>query len=72
MQPSPSVTPSFVGSGGLASVLSHGTPGEISTRPMSQLPLAFIPAYFVPIPFTLHLAALFQRRFRHFAGHGHI
>ena len=51
-----------VGSGGLSAMLSHGTPGEITTGPMAHLPLALIPGYFVPILFMLHLTALFQRR----------
>jgi hypothetical protein len=33
---------------------------------MSQLPLVLIPAYFVPVFFMLHAAALFQAR--RFAG----
>jgi hypothetical protein len=49
-------------SGGLNSMLSHGMPGEITIRPMTQLPLVLIPAYFVPIFVMLHLAALFQAR----------
>ena len=48
--------------GGLYFMFSHGTRGEITTRPMSQLPLALIPCYLVPIFFMLHLAAIFQRR----------
>jgi len=51
-----------IGFGGLSAMLSHGTPGEITTGPMARLPLALIPAYFVPILFMLHLTALFQRR----------
>jgi hypothetical protein len=51
-----------VGTGGLSAMLAHGTPGEITMAPMSHLPLALIPAYFVPILFMLHLTALFQRK----------
>lgn len=47
-----------VGSGGLNAWLSHGT---ATMRPITELPLALIPAYFVPIFIMLHLAALFQR-----------
>lgn len=46
--------------GGLSSFLIHE--GGVSTGPMTQLPLAFISAYFVPIFFMLHLVALIQRR----------
>jgi len=49
-----------VSTGGLNSMLAHGTPGEITTIPMAQLPLALIPTYFVPIFVMLHLSALFQ------------
>jgi hypothetical protein len=51
-----------VGTGGLSSMLAHGTPGEITTAPMTRLPLALIPGYFVPILFMLHLTAFFQRK----------
>jgi len=46
--------------GGLDSFLVRS--GGIGTAPMTHLPLAYIPAYIVPILFMLHLAALFQRR----------
>jgi len=51
-----------VSSGGLNALLSRGIPGEITTGPMTQLPLILIPAYLVPIFFMLHLSALFQVR----------
>jgi hypothetical protein len=51
-----------VSSGGLNAMFAHGTPGEITTQPMAQMPLALIPAYFVPIFVILHLSALFQTR----------
>ena len=51
-----------VGMGGLTSMLASGVPGEITTRPMSQLPLALIPTFLVPIFVMLHLTALFQSR----------
>jgi hypothetical protein len=49
-----------VGTGGLASWLAGA--GEVTTAPMARLPLVLIPAYFVPVLFMLHLAALFQAR----------
>jgi hypothetical protein len=51
-----------VSSGGLNALLAHGFPGEITTRPMSELPLVLIPGYFVPLFVMLHLTALFQAR----------
>jgi len=51
-----------IGLGGLSAMLARGTPGEITMAPMPQLPLALIPAYFVPMLFMLHLTALFQRK----------
>ena len=51
-----------VGSGGLNSLLAQGTQNEITTRPMSAMPLVLIPEYFFPIFFMLHLSALFQAR----------
>lgn len=37
---------------------------EVSTTPMSQMPLVLIPAYLVPLFVMLHLTALFQARRR--------
>jgi hypothetical protein len=51
-----------VGTGALGSGLATGIAGEITTRPMAQLPLVLIPAYMVPTFIMLHLAALFQAR----------
>jgi hypothetical protein len=51
-----------VGTGALGSGLATGIAGEITTRPMAQLPLVLIPAYLVPTFIMLHLAALFQAR----------
>lgn len=51
-----------ISTGTLSSILAHGFPGEITTRPMSQLPLVLIPDYFVPIFVMLHLAAFLQAR----------
>jgi hypothetical protein len=48
--------------GGLLSVLSSGTTGQVTTAPMARLPLVLVPAYLVPIFLVLHLAALFQVR----------
>jgi len=51
-----------VGIGGLFSALASGTPGEVTTTPMAQLPLMLIPAYLVPIFVMLHVTALYQSR----------
>jgi hypothetical protein len=51
-----------VSAGGLSSMLATGMTGEVTTRPMSQLPLVLIPAYLVPLFVMLHLTALFQAR----------
>ena len=51
-----------IGLGGLSAMLARGTSGEITMAPMPRLPLALIPAYFVPMLFMLHLTALFQRK----------
>ena len=48
--------------GTLEALLATGAPGEISTTPMTALPLLLIPAYFVPIFVMLHIAALLQSR----------
>lgn len=53
---------SAIGSGGLSAMLGNVAPGEAAMAPMSRLPLALIPGYFVPILFMLHLVALFQRK----------
>jgi hypothetical protein len=49
-----------LGVGGLSSIFATGAAGEVTTRPMTQLPLLLIPAYLVPMFVMLHLAALFQ------------
>lgn len=46
--------------GGLLSALATGATGEVTTAPMAQLPMVFIPAYLVPLFVMLHLAALVQ------------
>lgn len=51
-----------VSTGALSSALATGVAGEVTTAPMAQLPLLLIPAYFVPILFILHIAALMQAR----------
>jgi len=51
-----------VSTGALASGLATEVIGEITTRPMAQLPLVLIPAYLVPVFVMLHLTALFQAR----------
>ena len=51
-----------VSTGALGSALATGIAGEITTRPMAQLPLVLVPAYLVPIFVMLHLASLFQAR----------
>lgn len=54
-----------VSSGGLNAFLAQGTLNEVTTRPMAQLPLVLIPAYFVPIFMMVHFSALFQLRKAH-------
>jgi hypothetical protein len=51
-----------VGTGALGSGVVPGLVGEVTTAPMSQLPLVLIPAYLVPLFIMLHLTALFQAR----------
>lgn len=53
------VTMGAVGSGFIPALAP-----EISTTPMSQMPLVLIPAYLVPMFVMLHLTALFQARRR--------
>ena len=51
-----------VSTGAYASLSATGAVGEITTRPMAELPLVLIPAYFVPIFIMLHIVALAQAR----------
>jgi hypothetical protein len=51
-----------VGTGALGSALAAGVAGEVTTRPMAELPLILIPAFLVPIFAMLHVAAVFQAR----------
>lgn len=46
--------------GALSSMLATGAVGEITAKPMAQLPLVLIPAYLVPIFLMLHAASLIQ------------
>jgi hypothetical protein len=48
--------------GTLCSGFLRGLIGNITTSPMSQLPLVLIPAYFVPLFIMLHFIALAQAR----------
>jgi hypothetical protein len=47
--------------GALVSVLSTGT-GEVTTRPMAEMPLVLIPTFLVPFMAMLHAASLLQAR----------
>jgi hypothetical protein len=51
-----------VSTGALSSGFVAGIVGIVTTAPMAQLPLVFIPAYLVPLFIMLHLTALFQSR----------
>jgi hypothetical protein len=51
-----------VGTGALGSLLAAGVAGEVTTRPMTQLPLVLIPGFLVPVFIMLHVAALLQAR----------
>ena len=51
-----------VGTGALGSALATGAAGEITTRPMAELPLVLIPGFLVPLFIMLHVAALLQAR----------
>ncbi len=48
--------------GALSSAFAVDVLGEVTTRPMAELPLVLIPCFFVPIFIMLHLASLFQAR----------
>ena len=48
--------------GAICSGFLHGLTGNITTSPMAQLPLVFIPAYLVPFFIMLHFTALSQAR----------
>jgi hypothetical protein len=46
----------------LGGALAIGAHGGVTTAPMAQLPLVFIPAFLVPIYIMLHVSALFRPR----------
>jgi len=46
--------------GALSAVLGIGISPEITTFPMSRMPLVLIPAFLVPLFLMLHLASLYQ------------
>lgn len=48
--------------GTICSGFLHGLTGNVTTSPMSQLPLVLIPAYFVPLFIILHFTALSRAR----------
>jgi hypothetical protein len=51
-----------ISSGAMSAGMVPEVTGNVTTTPMSQLPLVLIPVYFVPIFVMLHAAALFQAR----------
>ncbi len=51
-----------VSAGTLSSGFVPGLAGEVTTAPMTQLPLVVIPAYLVPLFVMLHIAAIAQAR----------
>ncbi len=48
--------------GAICSGFLRGLTGNVTTGPMAQLPLVFIPAYLVPLFMMLHFTALLQVR----------
>ena len=48
--------------GALGTILVAGADAGVTTGAMAQMPLVFIPAFFVPILFALHATALLQAR----------
>ena len=48
--------------GTICSGFLRGITGDVTTGPMAQLPLVFIPAYLVPLFMMLHFTALLQAR----------
>jgi hypothetical protein len=48
--------------GALSSGVVPGLTGEVTTAAMGKMPLVLIPAFFVPLMISVHLAALFQAR----------
>jgi hypothetical protein len=51
-----------IGTGTVSSMFATGAVGEITTTPMTQLPLVLVPGYLVPIFVMLHVASLLQSR----------
>jgi hypothetical protein len=51
-----------LGTGALGTILVAGGDAGVTTGAMAQMPLVLIPAFFVPIFFALHAAALLQAR----------
>ena len=51
-----------LGTGALGTILVAGADAGVTTGAMAQMPLVLIPAFFVPILFALHAAALLQAR----------
>jgi len=48
--------------GALGTILVAGADAGVTTAAMAQMPLVLIPAFFVPVLFALHAAALLQAR----------
>jgi hypothetical protein len=48
--------------GALGTILVAGAGAGVTTAAMAQMPLVLIPAFFVPVLFALHAAALLQAR----------
>jgi len=48
--------------GALGTILVAGADAGVTTGAMAQMPLVLIPAFFVPLLFALHAAALLQAR----------
>lgn len=48
--------------GGLSAFLATGAAGEITTAPMTHMPLVLIPGFLVPLFLMLHAAALMPSR----------
>jgi hypothetical protein len=48
--------------GTIGSGFIRGLTGNVTTRPMAQLPLVLVPAYFVALFIMLHFTALAQAR----------
>ena len=51
-----------VSAGAIGSGLVPGVVGTVTTAPMAQLPLVYVPVYLVPIMIMLHATALLQAR----------